>query len=670
MILDAMLTVNEVAELCGLSQRHIRRLAQGGRLPCEMSEMPNGRPQYLFPLSGLAEFDPALPKKYLKQKQPQGIQDGKGKQPNNGGVPRQPEPLEAFSEEERGEISFWMQAIREWQDFRASMPTASAQAADTAYVALLQARYPGLAISRSILYARKRAADAGDYRRLTDGRGKAKGYSKIVPAAWEAFLYYYLDEAQHPIRRCYEYTILWAEQYAPELLPLPEYTTFYRHAKADLQMAITVLGREGEKAFKDRCAPYIRRIYDDMASNEWWIADNHTFDVITQGSGGQRHRLYLTAFFDARSGIFTGCYVTDAPSSQSTLIALRRGILKYGIPENIYVDNGPEFLTHDVGGRGHRSRKSQAEKAGFNPPPVFERLGIHMTNALVRNAKAKIIERRFRDVKDQLSRLFDSFCGGNVLEKPERLKHVIKDGHVMLDGDFTRSVETLLEGWFNESAYGGAVSADHGKPRIQVWNEHLHRQRVPQTPQDLNLMLMRSSRPITVGRNGVTAKLYGMPIDYGTDAFTFQWQGKQVYYRYDPDDLRTIRAYNLQDEFIAELPARSDLILKYGASREGVAEAMRNIRSYERMVKDAKTQQTARLIQAYGKHSALELALANAERNINARIVSGEGARPKIVELVSAAEQPLLRVAGEDDPIDFTRLNANSIRNNGGIKDV
>ena len=56
-----------------------------------------------------------------------------------------------------------------------------------------------------------------------------------------------------------------------------------------------------------------------MRSNEWWIADNHTFDIITEGENGQRHRLYLTAFFDARSGIFTGCYVTNAPSSQSTL---------------------------------------------------------------------------------------------------------------------------------------------------------------------------------------------------------------------------------------------------------------------------------------------------------------------------------------------------------------
>ena len=47
---------------------------------------------------------------------------------------------------------------------------------------------------------------------------------------------------------------------------------------------------------------------------------------------------------DARSGIFTGWYVTASPGSQATLNALRKGITKFGIPYNAYVDNGREFL--------------------------------------------------------------------------------------------------------------------------------------------------------------------------------------------------------------------------------------------------------------------------------------------------------------------------------------
>ncbi len=53
-----------------------------------------------------------------------------------------------------------------------------------------------------------------------------------------------------------------------------------------------------------------------------------------------------------------------------------------------------------------------------------------MTNAIVKNAKAKIIERRFRDIKDHLSRLFETYTGGNVVEKPEKLKGVLKNGEI------------------------------------------------------------------------------------------------------------------------------------------------------------------------------------------------------------------------------------------------
>lgn len=41
-----------------------------------------------------------------------------------------------------------------------------------------------------------------------------------------------------------------------------------------------------------------------------------------------------------------------------------------------------------------------------------------MMNAQVKNARAKIIERRFLDFKNRISKLFETYTGGNVLEKP------------------------------------------------------------------------------------------------------------------------------------------------------------------------------------------------------------------------------------------------------------
>ena len=100
---------------------------------------------------------------------------------------------------------------------------------------------------------------------LVDGRGKARrGYCKIPAAAWDAFMYYYLDQRQSPIKQCYDQTIYFLEQHCPEALPVPDYTTFYRHVMADVPEPVKVMGREGPKAFYDRCSHYIRRICSPM----------------------------------------------------------------------------------------------------------------------------------------------------------------------------------------------------------------------------------------------------------------------------------------------------------------------------------------------------------------------------------------------------------------------
>ena len=397
--METRLNTKQVAELKGCSEQFIRKLAKEGKLK---GKKPTSTSEWEFSIDAIAEYNPDLVLKYFYQVKASFPVPPADLLPER----KASKPLDHYTAEEQKEIAWWLRTLKEWQQYRSKYPGSKAEA-DDMFIALCAKTDPEHRLSVDMLYRRQRALDENDLDGLVNKRGKnRKGKSTITDPMRQAFLYYYLDQSQHPIKKCYEYMKLWAQQEAPYLVAdIPSYTTFYRMVQNDIPEPIKILGREGEKAFDDRCAPYIQRIYSEMASNEWWIADNHTFDVITQGDNGQRHRLYLTAFFDARSGIFTGCYVTTAPSSQATLIALRKGILKYGIPENIYVDNGREFLTFDIGGLGHRKKKPKDGQERFEPPPVFERLGIKMTNAIVRNAKAKIIERRFRDVnlKERLS---------------------------------------------------------------------------------------------------------------------------------------------------------------------------------------------------------------------------------------------------------------------------
>lgn len=641
------LNVKEVAELKGCSTQYIKRIVLDGSLKSEVSFNQNNRKKYLIPLNELSHSEQlkyykshaiAIPEDLLPERKTE----------------RPHKEFDEFSAVQREEIAEWIRILNAWDEYCATSKLQKVPATEK-FVQLQKVANPDLNISKGILYRKKKALKADDLAGLLDNRGNwKKGTSSIPEEVWQCFLSFYLDEAQHPIQACYEYTEMWIKREAPQLLPLPAYASFYRKVQTAIPKPVEIMGRQGMKAFRDRCAPYIRRTYEGMASNEWWIADNHTFDVQTKGENGSIHRLYLTAFFDARSGIFTGCYVTDAPSSQATLIALRKGIVKYGIPENIYVDNGREFLTFDVGGLGHRLKKSQKDK--FAPPPVFERLGIKMTNAIVRNAKAKIIERRFRDVKDRLSRLFPTYTGGNVVERPERLKKVIKDtDNIPTDYEFTQAVEDILTYYMNEKPYSGAVSSDSGKSRMQVYREQLKEKRVA-AELDLNLMLMRSTRSQKVGRRGVHLTVAGEKIDYYNDDLILNHFGESVYCRYDPEDISKVRIYDLDDNYIMTAPTDNEAVLAYGASKDAVAQALRKVKSLEKLTKQ---ELKASQITAFGKETALNLVLATAEENK----ANAEKINPKVISVHRADEtaEQLPMAVGQSNIVTIDK--AKMIRN-------
>lgn len=196
--MDAMLSTSEVAELTGISLRHVKRLAASNKLPCEKTVNSNNRPKYLFPLSGLAALDPTLPQRYLAQHaqegtaegaaEPQNAKRGRGR-PRKGGAGKTAasKPLEEYSTEERGEIAFWTQAVQDWRGYRAGYRDKAA--ADEAWLAQFRLDHPEVHITRKILYARQRAVLEDDLDGLVDGRGKARrGYCKIPAAAWDAFM--------------------------------------------------------------------------------------------------------------------------------------------------------------------------------------------------------------------------------------------------------------------------------------------------------------------------------------------------------------------------------------------------------------------------------------------------------------------------------------------------
>ena len=645
-----MLTAKQVAEVKGCSERYIQQSVKRGTLRGIETVNSRNRKIYQIPLEVLPE---ELQQKWLRQSL---------ENPPDGVEPEEtesPVAIDQFSEEEPKEIDFWTALVHRWWDYRNRRGVKSMAAVTEQFLILCKLEYPERNISEDILYRRAKAVRENNMKGLVDMRGKwRKRKSDIDDTVWQAFLYYYLSQNQYPVSRCLEYTKLWARERRPDLYDsIPSHSAFRRRLKQELADCTKALARKGEKAFDDKYGPYIRRIYLNMESNDYWIADNHTFDVIVVDKDGKQHRPYLTAFMDARSGIFTGYYITYNPSSQATLYALRRGIIKYGIPRHIYVDNGREFLTSDVGGLGHRRKGKKQEGVELaEPPGVFKRLGIEMTNAIVCNAKAKTIERRFRDVKDHLSRLFDSYTGGNVLEKPEQLKKVLKSGQIYTDEEFQGIIETLIEGYFNQQPYDGEVTADKGKTRMEVYNQHIGKRR--EAPKkDLYLMMLRTTRPQKVGRLGVTVSVAGTKIPYWNDDL-LQLQGKSVYVRYDPDDLSSVRVYDTEDRFLMAVEMNERTRMEYGADQEAIKEGIRATKSFK---KAQKALIDGLVLPKEERVAAMDLVMLEAQRNIAAGL--NQAADAKVIELHRADDtekNPLFKQAVGG--VDLDRMNRNAAK--------
>ena len=72
------------------------------------------------------------------------------------------------------------------------------------------------------------------------------------------------------------------------------------------------------------------------------------------------------------------------------------------------------------------SEKKKKNGEELKLPSILDDLGIEFRTALPRNARGKGIERAFYTVKEHFSKLFESYTGGTILERPDRLKKMVK----------------------------------------------------------------------------------------------------------------------------------------------------------------------------------------------------------------------------------------------------
>lgn len=416
-----------------------------------------------------------------------------------------------------------------------------------AFVDAWNAAHPDDTVSRSTLYNYQKAYRANGLAGLLTGYGKREGQRDIDDAALAFFHREFLRDSRPSVSDVY-YLL---ESAAKENnWKIPSLATMQRIAKQDIPEGVKKLRREGKKSFYDNVQTFTRRDPDSIQAGQVYVGDHYRFDFFVW-TGSSWVRPWLTAWLDMRSHKLVGWYISLSPNTDTIIAAFAEAALDpaIGLPRDILVDNGRDYCSHRFAGRGARGKKlteddKKALKAeGKMVETLMDRLKIKAHFAIVENARAKVIEREFRNIVEWFSKRMPTYCGRNPDERPEALKAKLKsDKYHDLTLD---KLQSLFPDWARH-VFNKRVSQKGAGRQGECPDETFARTRLPVRTADVSVMqlfFMKQTNPFKVGRNGITFQ--GREY-YWADSVLYK--GKYVYIRCRPENPETIWLYNKDDE--------------------------------------------------------------------------------------------------------------------------
>ena len=295
----------------------------------------------------------------------------------------------------------------------------------------------------------------------------------------------------------------------------PSYSTV-RSVVADLDPGLVTLAHDGAAAYRDRFELVYRR--RAARPNQMWQADHTQLDVMIVDHTGRPARPWLTVILDDHSRAVAGYTVfLGAPTALQTALALRQAVWRKndpawpvcGLPEVLYSDHGADFTSRHLEQVCHDTH-----------------IGLIHSTAGVPQGRGKI-ERFFRTITTELLATLPGF--------------IAHGGH---GTPATRPTLTLAQldavmGEFIVADYHQRVHSETGQPPARNWTADGWLPRMPDSLEQLDLLLLTVAKPRKVHRDGVHC--HGLRyLDLTLSAYV----GESVEIRYDPRDLAEIRVYH------------------------------------------------------------------------------------------------------------------------------
>ncbi len=318
---------------------------------------------------------------------------------------------------------------------------------------------------------------------------------------------------------------------------IPADITFRRYSKwfKDNNYDKWILARDGEKALSDKVEPYIKRDASLLDVGDILVADGHklAFQVINPFTG-KPCRATLVGFLDWKSTALVGYEIMLEENTQCIASALRNAIINLDmIPKVVYQDNGRAFrakyFTDDKG----------FTELGFQG--LYSKLGIETVFARPYNARAKVIERFFKEFQEGFEKLLPSYIGSNIQNKPAYMMRNEKF-HKSLHNEYIPTIEEtikMIDMWLSfKNSQPCPNSPD--KTIAEILSER-KRQNI-----DINTLedLMLATEVKTIQRNGIRF----LNCDY-FDERLYGFKSK-VLIKYNLFDLTSIKVYTPKGEYL------------------------------------------------------------------------------------------------------------------------
>lgn len=377
-------------------------------------------------------------------------------------------------------------------------------------------------------------------------------------------------------------------------IPQPSVATLNRFLRT-IPRPLVIAQRLGPKAYRAQAEPKIRRDYADLAVGEMWVGDHREMDVFVKGAvdaTGKRKvfRPWLTAWLDLRSRACVGWHVDLVPNSHTIALALRAGILRFGLPQRLYMDNGKDYTAKFWGGKSLRSR---AVAVDTDTRTVLAQLQIAVSHAQPYTPWAKAIESWFGHTFPVWERTLKGWCGRDNKERPEKLASEIAAGTVLTLDDFRAQLAERIERYHDTEH-----SALEATPR-QQWQGV--EKKIPD-PRALDVVLMKH-KPAKVYQDGI--RVFG--LRYWHDAL-IPLLGRTIEIRYDPANIGALVCFS-ERNFVCE--ARQDQAFSMRLTEQERTELVKRRKAARQILTDYRETQTIALDQ----EQALDLVVNDIRRS-------------------------------------------------------